>query len=245
MKSSEEIDHELQEPPGVAWPLGLKPQGESGIPTEKPVSAENGASSNPFGNAEAPVDAGASGVVEAPGDTEVPGDAGNSAAEAFGSDLQDDSDSEPDYEPQDDETSEPEEEYNEFDRTDSGSNQGPADEMANFVSFASPKLFIPLRLYIMADKYDVPALRLLARDRFYRAAEAHWEDSDCFPDVVDELYSSTPETETAMREIVCRLVGCQVRDRDLRAKMEPVMRKHGEFAVGVLNYVLHSTYLGW
>ena len=47
---------------------------------------------------------------------------------------------------------------------------------------------LPLRLYIMADKYDVPALRLLARDRFYRAVELEWEHAECFPDVVDELH---------------------------------------------------------
>ncbi|KAK3896388.1 speckle-type POZ protein-like B, partial [Staphylotrichum tortipilum] len=49
------------------------------------------------------------------------------------------------------------------------------------------EFFIPLRLYVMADRFDVPALKLLARDRFYRTAERSWRVADCFPDVVDEL----------------------------------------------------------
>ncbi|KAH7163338.1 hypothetical protein B0J13DRAFT_669926 [Dactylonectria estremocensis] len=100
-------------------------------------------------------------------------------------------------------------------------------------------LFMPLRIYVMADKYDVPLLRLLARDRFYRAAELLWEDAECFPDVVDELYRLTPETDTAMREIVCRLVGNRVNESPIRDKMRAVMREHGDFTVGVMEYMLH------
>ncbi|RMJ09221.1 hypothetical protein CDV36_011168 [Fusarium kuroshium] len=99
---------------------------------------------------------------------------------------------------------------------------------------------LPLRLYIMADKYDVPALRLLARDRFYRAVELEWEHAECFPDVIDELYLGTPQTDTAMREIVCRIVGSRILSDRVREKMRPVMEKHGDFAVGVMEYAIHS-----
>lgn len=100
-------------------------------------------------------------------------------------------------------------------------------------------LFLPLRLFIMADKYDVPALRLLSRDRFYRAAELTWEKSGCFPDVVDELYSSTCNSDVALREIVCRLVGSRLIRDEIREKMRPVMEKHGEFATGVMEYFIY------
>ncbi|ROT37238.1 hypothetical protein SODALDRAFT_192269 [Sodiomyces alkalinus F11] len=103
-------------------------------------------------------------------------------------------------------------------------------------------LFLPLRLYVMADKYDVPALRLLARDRFYRSAECGRMDDD-FPDVIDELFQTTRQNDTSLREIVCSLVGSKARDREYREKMDPVMRKHGDFAVGVLNYVLLNSNL--
>ena len=99
-------------------------------------------------------------------------------------------------------------------------------------------MFLHLRLYIMGDKYDVPSLRLLARDRFYRAAEMGWEYSDTFADVVDELYSSTPDTETTMREIVSRLAGSRMCEKSVRDKMVLVMQKHDDFARDVFNHIL-------
>ncbi|KAG4252930.1 hypothetical protein FPRO03_08379 [Fusarium proliferatum] len=98
---------------------------------------------------------------------------------------------------------------------------------------------LPLQLYVMADKYDVPALRLLARDRFYRAAELVWEEAECFPDVVDELYQTTPPADTAMREIVCRLVASVIHVPRVRDKVRSVMMKHEDFAVGVMEYSIH------
>ncbi|KAF5489620.1 Speckle-type POZ protein-like A [Colletotrichum siamense] len=155
---------------------------------------------------------------------------------------------------------EPEEEYNEF------SGENVADELADDADDTINKklsqfegaggdvvtlvkkelygarddLFLHLRLYVMADKYDVPALKLLARERFYRSAELSWEVADEFPAVVDELYSDTIETHSAMRDIVCRLVGNQVGNVRTRERMEWVMKKHGEFAVGVMNYYILS-----
>ncbi|KAI8237252.1 Speckle-type POZ protein-like B [Colletotrichum sp. SAR 10_86] len=155
---------------------------------------------------------------------------------------------------------EPEEEYNEFsgenvadelaDDADDTINkklsqsQGAGDDVVTLVKKelygARDDLFLHLRLYVMADKYDVPALKLLARERFYRSAELSWEVADEFPAVVDELYSDTIETHSAMRDIVCRLVGNQVGNVRTRERMEWVMKKHGEFAVGVMNYYILS-----
>ncbi|KAI8165913.1 hypothetical protein K4K49_010540 [Colletotrichum sp. SAR 10_70] len=155
---------------------------------------------------------------------------------------------------------EPEEEYNEFsgenvadelaDDADDTINkklsqpEGAGDDVVTLVKkelySARDDLFLHLRLYVMADKYDVPALKLLARERFYRSAELSWEVADEFPAVVDELYSDTIETHSAMRDIVCRLVGNQVGNARTRERMEWVMKKHGEFAVGVMNYYILS-----
>jgi hypothetical protein len=149
-----------------------------------------------------------------------------------------------------------EEEYNDFnEESDSDSDAPPSplrdiwrkEPAALKEQFLKPRqdLFLPLRLYIMADRYDVPSLRLLARDRFYRAAEASWKVADCFPSVVDELYSYTPDSNVAMREIVCRLVANSLEEDETRKRMEPVMRKHGDFAVGVMNWNILYTRETW
>ncbi|KAF5625025.1 hypothetical protein F52700_9400 [Fusarium sp. NRRL 52700] len=156
---------------------------------------------------------------------------------------------------------EPDEEHNEYDEhTGSPSDNGDVDEQSNELTRMTGAvgegrcsreeglkqlaalrndMTLPLRLYAMTDKYDVPALRLLARDRFYRAVELVWEEAECFPDVVDELYQTTPPTDTAMREIVCRLVASVIHVPSVRDKMRNVMMKHGDFAVGVMEYSIH------
>ncbi|KAM0432994.1 hypothetical protein ACHAPT_004699 [Fusarium lateritium] len=172
-------------------------------------------------------------------------------------------DDDPDYESvsvHSDSNSEPDEEYNEYHAESPSEEQDPGNPSlgARFMMKLSEldaldkaealqklaqmrnDMALPLRLYVMADKYDVAALRLLARDRFYRAVELEWEYAECFPDIVDELYLCTPQTDTAMREIVCRMVGSRILSTRVREKMKPVMEKHGDFAVGVMEYAIHS-----
>ncbi|KAL1836765.1 hypothetical protein VTJ49DRAFT_4705 [Mycothermus thermophilus] len=107
-------------------------------------------------------------------------------------------------------------------------------------------LFLPMRLYIMADKFGVPALKLLARNRFYRAAEVAWQEAEEFPDVVDELYRTNPPNDPTLPEIVCRLVGSILaQDVVQRLRLDWVMRKHGDFAVDVMTYMIRQKTLSW
>ncbi|KAI9781727.1 MAG: hypothetical protein M1839_005720 [Geoglossum umbratile] len=100
-------------------------------------------------------------------------------------------------------------------------------------------LFTSLRVFIMADKFNVPALKLLARNRFYRTAENVYSTCEDFPTVVDEMYRNTTEKDRTMREIPCRLIANQYpSDKALRDRVGPVMQEHGDLAVGVLHYVM-------
>lgn len=160
----------------------------------------------------------------------------------------DEESNDPNYEPPrpEDLETEPPEEYNEYygesDTDESTVTKEMTNErLADYENMQSRTMFMSLRLYIMADKYDVPTLKLLARDRFYRTAELCWKKSDAFVDIVDELYSCTLDTDLAMREIVCRLVGTQVLvERNQLRRLDAVMRKHGDFAVGVMAYLIHD-----
>jgi hypothetical protein len=101
-------------------------------------------------------------------------------------------------------------------------------------------LFTSLRVYVMADKFDVPALKLLACKRFSQTAEKIYMTCEDFPAVVDEMYRNTPPNDIAMREIPCRLIANQYyEDKALRERVEPVMREHGDLAVGVSNCIIY------
>lgn len=98
-------------------------------------------------------------------------------------------------------------------------------------------LLTSLRVYVMADKFDVPALKLLARHRFYMTAREVFEMYEDFGSVVDELYETTAPTDKAMREIPCRLLAASYSwDGPALERLEPVMRKHGDLAVSILHY---------
>ena len=145
----------------------------------------------------------------------------------------------------DDDKEQSEIEYNDFDES------GGDDYTANLTkptegSLATSELdrrphslFTSLRVYVMADKFDVPAFKHLARERFYRTAENIYTTCEDFPAVIDEMYCSTPSTDVAMREIPCRLIANQYNEEEaLRERIVPVMRKHGDLAVGVLHYMM-------
>jgi hypothetical protein len=102
---------------------------------------------------------------------------------------------------------------------------------------AQSNLITSVHVYALADKYDVPALKLLARRRFYsRARQSFMTDMD-FPATVDELYQITTENDYAMREIACRVVASGYSQGwEGVVKMEPIMRKHGDFSLGVMKY---------
>ncbi|KAK4097184.1 hypothetical protein N658DRAFT_527229 [Parathielavia hyrcaniae] len=97
-------------------------------------------------------------------------------------------------------------------------------------------LYLHLRLYVMADKFNVPALKQLAQDRFYRVAKLSWETLECFPTIVGELYTWTLDTDFGLREIVCSLVASGMWSDEQKGRLEWVMRKHGDFAVEVLDH---------
>lgn len=92
-----------------------------------------------------------------------------------------------------------------------------------------------IRLYIMADKYDVPSLKL----HVYK--ELRWEliwrrrDSEWLPEVVDHLYSFTAESDHApIRSLLCDVIAGGMYKEEVLENFREVMKKHGEFAVGVV-----------
>ncbi|KAK4118152.1 hypothetical protein N657DRAFT_407189 [Parathielavia appendiculata] len=70
-------------------------------------------------------------------------------------------------------------------------------------------------------------------------------DSSCdtlnsFPAVVDELCTWTPDTDVALCKDVCRLAGLRIKEDELRERTDWVLKKHGDFVVGVMNAMIES-----
>ncbi|KAH9826499.1 BTB/POZ domain [Teratosphaeria destructans] len=65
-------------------------------------------------------------------------------------------------------------------------------------------LLLHARVYSLAEKYDIPALKELARQKFETALACHY-DSPELPEAIEEVYCSTIDTDRGLRTIVMQL----------------------------------------
>ncbi|KAL8377409.1 hypothetical protein RB595_008199 [Gaeumannomyces hyphopodioides] len=140
-------------------------------------------------------------------------------------------------------------------RQHAGSHYAASDSSAPS-SDAVESLYLYMRLYAIADKYDVPALADLAAGRWERVVRGGWHnvaDWGADPRVADvllELFDSTPPSWT-VADISASTHEDRLRGlaRDLvascypaaRQNIRPIMMAHPELAVGVLDRVLGIT----
>ncbi|KAI9037152.1 BTB/POZ domain-containing protein [Aspergillus affinis] len=99
------------------------------------------------------------------------------------------------------------------------------------------QLFTSLRMYVIADKYNIPALQLLARNRFTRTAEIHWRIYPEFPAVLDELYMTTAPADP-LRQAVCMLIArYYFSHRSIRLTFRPIFAKHPDLSLALLDWM--------
>ena len=62
-------------------------------------------------------------------------------------------------------------------------------------------LVLHTRVYALAEKYDIPSLKQLARGKFEMAMACYY-DSPEFADAIEEVYCSTIDSDRGLRDIV-------------------------------------------
>lgn len=99
-------------------------------------------------------------------------------------------------------------------------------------------LLTSLRVYVMADKYNVPHLKLLARQRFFITMREAFDTYPYMAAVVDELYETTAPDDFIIREIPCHLIATAY-DWDheiISDDLERLIARNAELAAGFLKY---------
>jgi hypothetical protein len=102
---------------------------------------------------------------------------------------------------------------------------------------SQPALFSSVRVYAIAEKYDIPALKTLARERFSKWAKNNWSHKD-FPILVREVFESTPDTDRGLRDIVSQLCAKHVKSFVQENGGLDVIEDLGELWLRVLRQVL-------
>ena len=70
-----------------------------------------------------------------------------------------------------------------------------------------PNLVQHTRVYALAEKYDIPSLKHLAKNKFEMAMACYY-DSPEFADAIEEVYCSTIDSDRGLRDIVLETFKC-------------------------------------
>lgn len=78
---------------------------------------------------------------------------------------------------------------------------GSSDEDDGLEDADESNLLLHNRVYALAEKFDVPALKDIARAKFEMAMACYY-DSPQLADAIEEVYSSTVDTDRGLRDVV-------------------------------------------
>jgi hypothetical protein len=102
-----------------------------------------------------------------------------------------------------------------------------------------PALFSSVRVYAIADKYDIQHLKELARERFSNWAEDNWA-CESFPAIAREVFDTTPTKDRGLRDVVVRLVAIHADDFIRKENSRQLIEDIGDLGLSVLCQVLKT-----
>lgn len=76
-----------------------------------------------------------------------------------------------------------------------------SEEEDNLAEEVQSHLLLHTRVYALAEKYDIPSLKALAKRKF-EIAMACYYDSPEFADAIEEVYCSTIDSDRGLRDTV-------------------------------------------
>ena len=96
-----------------------------------------------------------------------------------------------------------------------------------------------IRVYALADKYNIPALKELAKIKFKICMKARGITYTRFAEIIGSIFSSTHETDPGLRDIVIsRAANISNPEKMLEGPLASAIRDHGTFGLGLLREVV-------
>ena len=93
--------------------------------------------------------------------------------------------------------------------TDMSANLGLSD---GATTTNDPRMMNNVLVYAVAEKYDIPDLKDLAKGKFQSLARSKWPHDDLYA-LAEEVFSTTPDTDMGLRQIVLDL--CEQNFQDI------------------------------
>lgn len=93
-------------------------------------------------------------------------------------------------------------------------------------------LVINASMYTLGDKYDIPPLKDLARERFMADLKTGWSHGHLLA-LVDVVYNTTPETDRGLRDCMEQMVREHGRELLKKEDFKDAVKSNGGFALDV------------
>lgn len=97
-------------------------------------------------------------------------------------------------------------------------------------------LLVNVKLYVIADKYDIPTLKKFAQDKYTEIVKAHW-DTDEFMRSAEITFERTLAGD-ALRGVVVSTAARHAQTLVEKKEFAEMLAEHGEVAVEVLKKVI-------
>lgn len=100
-------------------------------------------------------------------------------------------------------------------------------------SLYDPKRLNNVLVYAVADKYDIPELKELAKRKFHALMKDEWSDVE-FEAVRDAIFGTTPSQDKGLRDIMCQLCIQHFEDIVKDVRLRSVVLSNEELAHALL-----------
>ena len=99
-----------------------------------------------------------------------------------------------------------------------------------------------IRVYALADKYNIPALKELAKIKFKTYMTAFGVEITGFTEIVDSVFSSTHETDPGLRDIIISRVAYRTTPEQFLGEgpLASAIRDHSTLGLGLLREVVEK-----
>ena len=101
-----------------------------------------------------------------------------------------------------------------------------------------------IRVYALADKYNIPALKELAKTKFKTCVTARKIPITRLTEIVDSIFHSTHETDPGLRDIIISNAAATSTPEQILGEgpLASAVRDHSAFGLGLLREVVEKHY---
>jgi ribosomal protein S27AE len=106
-------------------------------------------------------------------------------------------------------------------------------EQQDLASEASKALVTAVKVYIIADKYDIPPLKLLSATKYRALLPLHW-NSNSFTESLQIIFNGTTENDRLLKDVAVNFAGRKSKELMDRGEFVSLLKGDGEMAVEIL-----------